>query len=199
MRVASASGSSTELEGCASYWQVEPPLDRGQEEASLQALYNAIAHFLQHTSIPDTLHDSPASRTLIILDDITLLSYLGYPADSLVRFLRALRSLCTRPASASTLLIRAHASPSPISTESTPYPYDEEVLRHLLEVCQTHVEVRPLGSGKSGAVSGEVAVHQGGAATQEVPKGLGRNFGVQYRLGENGASFFRKGMSAGVL
>lgn len=35
-------------------------------------------------------------------------------------------------------------------------PEPDVLLQHLLQLCTYHIEVRPLASGRSGAVSGEV-------------------------------------------
>ncbi|KIJ34830.1 hypothetical protein M422DRAFT_34930 [Sphaerobolus stellatus SS14] len=159
-------------------------------EPSLKGIYDAIS-----TSLRDIQPNDSAAQSLIILDDITMLEFLGIPSLTTSRFLRALRALSHRHSAS--LIIRAHASPISISAESS--PYDSDILQCLLEASHTHVEVRPLTSGRSGAISGEITVHKGGRYTGSLTKGLGRKAGVQYRLGEGGATFFQKGMSAGVL
>jgi hypothetical protein len=37
-------------------------------------------------------------------------------------------------------------------------PEPDSLLQHLLQLCTYHIEVRPLASGRSGAVSGEVCI-----------------------------------------
>ena len=99
---------------------------------------------------------------LVILDDISMLEWIGLPMLEIQRFVRALRavslkvwflsslpSLCIellRQANA-TLVIRHH-----IVTTNEP----DVLLRHVLQVSTYPLQVRPLATGKSGAVSGEV-------------------------------------------
>ncbi|KAJ7496715.1 hypothetical protein FB451DRAFT_1208535 [Mycena latifolia] len=130
--------------------------------------------------------------TLVILDDLAALEWLGVVSPSdLSRFVRALHAAC-RKANA-TLLIRQHVL--------APEPDDGDVLRALRELCTFHVEVRLLASGRSGAVSGQVALHAGPG----VPPGYGgvrllpRSAALQYRLTDAGAVFFERGTGAGVL
>ncbi|KAG9316780.1 hypothetical protein JVU11DRAFT_2844 [Chiua virens] len=85
-------------------------------------------------------------KSIVILDDIATLEWLGFSVLELTRFSRALRALCVKEGA--TLLIRHH-----VLNRSEP----DTLFRHLLQLCSYHVEVRPLSSGRSGAVSGEVS------------------------------------------
>jgi hypothetical protein len=157
----------------------------------LRKLYQLIAQSLREAPLKD-LHDLPSRRTVII-DDITVLELVGVPTIALIRFIRALRALCL--SQSASLIIRAHSS---VSSEPG-ISLDSELLRCLLDSCHAHIEVRPLASGRSGAVSGEIAVHKGGLSLGDELVTAGRSAAMQYRLSDGGAVFFQKGMGAGVL
>jgi len=61
------------------------------------------------------------------------------------------------------------------------------------------VEVRPLSSGRSGAVSGELCLHLGPVESKPSYPLITRSAALQYRLTDGGAMFFNKGTSEGVL
>ncbi|KAF8874564.1 hypothetical protein CPB84DRAFT_1690054 [Gymnopilus junonius] len=130
---------------------------------------------------------SPGMK-LVILDDISMLEWVGFDTTDVVRFVRALRSVCTK--ANATLLVRHH-----IVTPGEP----DEVFRHLLQLCTYHLEVLPLASGRSGSVSGEVALHPGFSAPKDGVKLIPRSAALQYRLTDTGAEFFAKGTSESVL
>jgi len=168
----------------------------GRETISLKLIYEAIVQSLRNSppSLEDIAQTSNTKGELII-DDITILEYIGVPPIEISRFLRALRALCNHHSMS--LLVRAHASPLLISSDSS--PFDSKLLKNLLETCHVHLEVRPLTSGRSGAISGEITVHRGGFSGDVHAKGTGRKAAIHYRLTEGSATFFQKGMSAGVL
>ncbi|KAG2127464.1 uncharacterized protein EDB93DRAFT_1243704 [Suillus bovinus] len=117
------------------------------------------------------------SIPLVILDDITSLEWLGISLLDLLRFTRALRTLCVKMDAA--LVVRHHIV--------TP-PEPDALLQHLLQLCTYHIEVRPLASGRSGAVSGEISVHLG-PSMKDTNEHVVSHF----------AAFFDKGTSTGVL
>jgi len=101
-------------------------------------------------------------------------------------------------------------------------PEPDAFLQHLLQLCTYHIEVRPLASGRSGAVSGEVSilaplsvprkltnaskyqnvkicVHLGPSMKDTKEHLIPRALALQYRLTESSAVFFEKGTSTGVL
>jgi len=125
---------------------------------------------------------------MVLLDDITSLEWIGFPLVDLVRFSRALRSLCFK--SNASLIIRHH-----VVTPDEP----DDLLRHLLQICTYHMDVRPLSSGRSGAVSGEIALHAGSCVDNAEFRLISRNAAVQYRLTDSGAVFFDRGTGGGVL
>ncbi|KAF8576864.1 hypothetical protein K439DRAFT_1418643 [Ramaria rubella] len=183
--------TTTPIKEGGGYFICPPLFSASISEPSLKGLYNVIAQSLWDT-------EAGVAEQIVILDDITLLEHIGAPIIIVTRFIRAIRVLCHRRSAA--LVIRAHASPSFNFGGETGMPFDSDLLRALVDACQVHVEVRPLASGRSGAVSGEIAVHKGGLATSgEGGEGRGRRAAVQYRLGDGGAVFFQRGMGAGVL
>lgn len=101
---------------------------------------------------------------MVIMDDIASLSWTGFSSLDLIRFSRAIRSLCLKVISICALinytlitLNQSHASlviRYHVVTPSEP----DEILRQLLQLCTYYMDVRPLSSGRSGAVSGEVSL-----------------------------------------
>ena len=169
-----------------------PPLFGSENrEPSLKGLYDVVAQSLRGSS------DEDVSQKTVIMDDITFLELIGIPSIAITRFVRAVHVLCRRHTAG--LVIRAHASPA-LNADSG-IPFDSDLSRLLIDICHVLIEVRPLASGRSGAVSGELAVHAGvGSFTERGGKArTGRKGGVQYRLNDGGAVFFQKGMGAGVL
>ncbi|PPQ70457.1 hypothetical protein CVT26_013904 [Gymnopilus dilepis] len=127
-------------------------------------------------------------RKLVILDDVSMLEWIGFGILEVGRFLRALRGVCAK--ANATLVVRHH-----IVTPNEP----DELFRLLLQLCTYHLEVLPLASGRSGTVSGEVALHPGFSAPRDMVKLVPRSAALQYRLTDTGADFFAKGTSEGVL
>jgi hypothetical protein len=144
---------------------------------------------------------------LVILDDITILEWIGFPLIDIIRFSRALRALCLKYNA--TLLIRHHLI--------TPGDADD-LYRHLLQISTYHMEVQPLSSGRSGTVTGEVSfrfevkynnnnnvapkisLHLGmSGRPNKAPELISRNNSLQYRLTESGPDFFERGTSESVL
>ncbi|KAJ7496712.1 hypothetical protein FB451DRAFT_1208510 [Mycena latifolia] len=172
---------------------IESGTREGQGKAPLRPVLDLVVAELGAGNGTDAENDEGAETdTLVILDDLAALEWLGVAlAPDLTRFVRALHAAC-RKANA-TLLIRQHVL--------APEPDDGDVLRVLRELCTFHAEVRPLASGRSGAVSGQVALHAGPG----VPPGYGgvkllpRSAALQYRLTDAGAVFFERGTGAGVL
>ncbi|KIJ97988.1 hypothetical protein K443DRAFT_681125 [Laccaria amethystina LaAM-08-1] len=126
---------------------------------------------------------------LVILDDIATLEWIGFSLLDVSRFARALWGACLK--AKATLIIRHH-----VVTSGDP----DDLFRHLLQMCIYHIDVRPLASGRSGAVSGEVALHLGpstpvGGGVKLIP----RSAAVQYKLADNGPVFFQRGTGGGVL
>lgn len=162
-----------------------PPLqDRGEghtNDISLKCIYDLLSVKLSDSRTNGQI-------PLVILDDITSLEWLGVSLVDLSRFARALRTLCVKMDAA--LVVRHH-----IVTPSEP----DTLLRHLLQLCTYHIEVRPLASGRSGAVSGEVCVHLGPSMKDTNEHVISRTSALQYRLTESSAVFFDKGTSTGVL
>ncbi|KAI0720905.1 hypothetical protein C8Q72DRAFT_788049 [Fomitopsis betulina] len=161
---------------------IDVPSRLRSSDTTLRPLYDVVRTHLQ-TDVADEGH------TLVILDDVSALEWIGYSVVELSRFLRALSALCRKHKAA--FVIRHH-----IITPGDP----DDLLRHLLRLASYHVDVRPLSSGRSGTVSGEIALHAGASRPPAAPiKLIPRSAAVQYRLTDTGATFFNKGTSASVL
>ncbi|KDQ55622.1 hypothetical protein JAAARDRAFT_691454 [Jaapia argillacea MUCL 33604] len=134
------------------------------------------------------LGSNGAEYPLVILDDISSLEWIGFSVLDLTRFLRALLALIFK--FDASLIVRHH-----IITPGDP----DDLLRFLLELCTFHMEVRTLSSGRSGAVSGEIALHPGRTTVPTGFRTVARARAVQYRLTDAGSVFFEKGTGEAVL
>ncbi|KAI8992922.1 hypothetical protein BD414DRAFT_521465 [Trametes punicea] len=128
------------------------------------------------------------SRTLVILDDIASLEWIGVPVVEVTRFARKLCASC-RKLNVS-LIIRHH-----VTTPGEP----DDILKHLLQLCTYHIDVFALSSGRSGSVSGQVALHGGPANLAPAHRFIPRSAAVHYRLTDLGGIFFDRGTGSGVL
>ncbi|KAH7928892.1 hypothetical protein BV22DRAFT_1030077 [Leucogyrophana mollusca] len=163
--------------------KVQPP-SHHEEKREIDAFLCPIYDLLSSALAPSEEH----RETLVILDDIATLQWLGFTSIDLTRFSRSLRNLCAK--ADATLIIRHHlVNP----------PEVEPLLQHLFQLSSYHIEVRPLASGRSGAVSGEVCLHLGPAEGDATCPLTSRAGAIQYRLTDGGAIFFDKGTSGGVL
>ncbi|KAH9940373.1 uncharacterized protein BXZ73DRAFT_42834 [Epithele typhae] len=144
--------------------------------------------FLRIRAALSTSSDDGNNPCLVILDDVSALEWIGLSVDKIANFLRALSSLCRR--AAATLIIRHH-----IITPGEP----DDVLRRLVQLCDSRLDVFPLSSGKSGSVSGQVALHRGPAVGDAMHATVARDAAVHYRLVDGGAVFFDRGTGSGVL
>jgi hypothetical protein len=114
----------------------------------------------------------------------------------------------TNRQSKASLVIRHH-----IVTPAEP----DDLFRLLRQICAYHLDVLPLSSGKSGAVSGEVclfrvfgnllasellsqvALHAGPSVAKPKIKVVPRSQAIQYRLTDTGVVFFERGTGGGFL
>ncbi|KAI9457416.1 hypothetical protein F5148DRAFT_984134 [Russula earlei] len=125
---------------------------------------------------------------LVIFDELSSFEWIGHSASDVSRFARALVASCTR--NGVFLAIRYHiASPDDL----------DDIFRGLFQLCTYHIEVLPLSSGKSSAVSGELALHPGAALNNTPQRVIPRNRALQYRLGEYHSTYFERGMGHAVL
>lgn len=158
------------------------PRSNTDEAASLRVVYDQVTGILEGQQ-----------GGMVILDDISSLAWTGHSLEDLVRFCRALRALCLK--TKTTLVIRHH-----IVTPDEP----DGLFRRLQQMCSYHMDVRPLSSGRSGAVSGEIALHAGPLgpdlrSNSLKVKLLPRQSALQYRLTDSSVVFFERGSSKGVL
>jgi len=130
------------------------------------------------------------TRPLLIIDDLSIVEWVGFAVSEVHRFLRALFYLMRT--NEGSLLIRYH---------SLVLEDPSELQLILLVHCDLHVEVLSLSSGRSTAVSGEIAVHPGpNREPDSEEKGWrSRQKALQYRLSEYGVTFFERGTSTNVL
>ncbi|KAF9482929.1 hypothetical protein BDN70DRAFT_852386 [Pholiota conissans] len=163
--------------------EVHPPAAGGGGNLTTNTSFRVLVDRVQAY-----LDRAQGGSPLIILDDITTLEWIGFSAVEITRFSRALRSVCLK--ANATLLIRHH-----IVTPNEP----DDLFRHLLQISNYHLEVRPLSSGRSGEVSGEISLHPGFSAPSKTIKLINRSTATQYRLTDVGPVFFAKGTSGGVL
>lgn len=124
----------------------------------------------------------PQGTTLVILDDLAHMTWTGEDEGTLVKFLSSLRSLCRKAGAALIVGYRTLSAGSP----------DEAAHRYLLSTCTLHLACRPLSSGRSGSVSGELIARRGPEAwPEEVLTPL--NMVLHYRCTESGAVLFERG------
>jgi len=142
------------------------------------------------------IRDSLGACDLVILDNVSTLEWAGMPPTEVVRLLRALRALCSQKGAA--LLVRAHTV-GPVADVAKGAAAEGVALRHLRATCDAHVEVRPLVSGRSGAVSGEIAMHAGPLIQDRSFVPIRAERALQYRLTDSGAVFFERGTGGNVL
>ncbi|KAM6497605.1 hypothetical protein JOM56_005553 [Amanita muscaria] len=137
------------------------------------------------------VNDIAESSKLVILDDISTLEWIGFTSDDVVRFVRALRGACIK--TNATLIVRHHRVSNDVASD--------DLFSHLYQMCTYHLEVRGLASGRSGSVSGEIALHAGPgtAPTKDSVNLLPRSCAMQYRLTDTSAVFFEKGTGGAVL
>ncbi|KAH9957340.1 hypothetical protein BC827DRAFT_1138180 [Russula dissimulans] len=137
---------------------------------------------------PHILIPHGAAPPLAIFDELSSFEWIGHSASDVSRFARALVTSCTK--NNVFLAIRYHiASPDDL----------DSILRVLLQLATYHIEVLPLPSGKSGAVSGEIALHPGVALNSTPRRVIPRSRALHYRLREYHATYFERGTGHAVL
>ncbi|KAF8490340.1 hypothetical protein F5888DRAFT_1621096 [Russula emetica] len=127
-----------------------------------------------------------ATPTLLIFDELALFEWIGHSELDVSRFARALVS----SSNDIFLVIRYHiAAPDDL----------DHTVRILLQLSTYHIEVLPLSSGKSGAVSGEVRTESLVVCPTTPRRLISRSRALQYRLGEYHATYFERGTGNAVL
>ncbi|KAH9987019.1 hypothetical protein BJV74DRAFT_843197 [Russula compacta] len=125
---------------------------------------------------------------LVIFDELASFEWIGHSALDVSRFARALVASCAK--NDVFLAIRYHiVAPDDL----------DSILRILLQLSTYYIEVLPLSSGKSGAVSGEIALHPGAVLTGTPRRVIPRSRALHYRLGEYHATYFERGTGHAVL
>jgi len=107
-----------------------------------------------------------STPSLVIFDELALFEWIGHSALDVSRFARALVASCAK---ASIIVIASSLTytETPLLPQNDVFlairfhiatPDDlDGILRILLQLATYHIEVLPLSSGRSGAVSGEVS------------------------------------------
>lgn len=200
------------------------PGQAGNAQSVLEPIWTLITEVL---SIPRE------REVTLIIEDIALWEWSAIaPTPEIERFLRAVRALCRKVNHPSSVTFSNSSQVAPTShtdafprtlqsnaaliilyhTLSAADPPTSDVHRLLLETCTTHIDCRPLTSGRSGAVSGEVRcclrdrtfefrnwysqmiTRRGPSSWGTEPPQL-----LQYRLTDASVVFFPKGTSTGVI
>jgi hypothetical protein len=110
-----------------------------------------------------------STNSLVIFDELALFEWIGHSALDVSRFARALVASCAKASSTIVIAPLSYSYipklPSLLQNDvflvirfhmATPDDVDS-ILRILLQLATYHIEVLPLSSGRSGAVSGEVS------------------------------------------
>lgn len=176
------SGSLTYIDALS---LVQPPYQNTSSSSpTLRPLLDSIVNSFLSSKSKTT--ETP--ERLVILDDVSTFEWIGFSLLDVSRFVRALVAACRRENA--TLIIRHHLT---LSDEL------DDLFRCLLQLSTYHLEVRSLSSGRSGAVSGEIALHLGPSTPSNSIKLIPRSSALQYRLTDTGATFFERGTGAAVL
>ena len=103
-------------------------------------------------------------ETLVIVDDLSSLVWIGVSTQEVSRFTRAICALCRKVRALQYSQQAAYLNPRQANVSLvlrhhvvTPGELDD-LLRLLLQLCTYRVEVFPLASGRSGSVSGQVCL-----------------------------------------
>ncbi|TFL02985.1 hypothetical protein BDV98DRAFT_527445 [Pterulicium gracile] len=160
--------------------------------ASLKGCYDRLSSRLSQAS---------QAAELIILDDISTLEWIGYDIADVQKFTRALVALCRK--AQAPLIIRHHvlctSTREPIFTEDES---SDDLFNLLAQLASFHVEIKSLASGRSGSVSGEIALYHGPSlhnVEKSAVKAISRTSALQYRLTDYSAVYFHRGTASGVL
>ncbi|PWN50898.1 hypothetical protein IE53DRAFT_386787 [Violaceomyces palustris] len=163
-----------------------PSSSRGPPPA-LEKMYNILAQKLDHfdnlrssSTATDTTascrDDNPwEARNLVILDDLSALSWSLDATDSngrelntaaqVCQWVRAVRGVCAKTSSSFITLLHADAtsaSRTPSSSTSGPGASDfsdETLFRSQIELADVWIEVKSLTSGRARDCDGEICVH----------------------------------------
>lgn len=161
---------------------VAPSLASSSSEAApLRPLYDLINSTLKgkgkatNTSLSDNLPGP--TETLVIIDDLSALEWMGVDLDDVSKFVRALQARCRSVSAALVQRLIDHTGCSTLtfalclsqtssslvllthgSTTSSPSLPSDTLFRTLYPSVDLLIQCRGLSSGRSGEVSGEVSV-----------------------------------------
>ncbi|KAL7415484.1 hypothetical protein BDY24DRAFT_383101 [Mrakia frigida] len=167
-----------------------------QDDLSLRPLYNLIVSTLKGKgrAVNGTdSDDAPGpTETLVIIDDLSALHWMGVEVDEVSRFVRALQARSRKTSSSLLLLIHG-------STSSPSLPQDT-LFRTLYPSVDLFIQCRGLSSGRSGEVSGELSFTPTPLMSSDTlfpSTSPGKE--LQYKLGDSSVTFFAKGTGYGFL
>ncbi|KAI0686750.1 hypothetical protein BC835DRAFT_1378697 [Cytidiella melzeri] len=151
------------------------------EQPSLRAIFDrTVAHFADEAR--------SLLRTLLVVDDLSILEWIGFSTQEVCRFARALCAACNN--TDTSLIIRYH-----VVTPGNP----DELLRLLFQLCAYRLDVFPLSTGRSGSVSGQISLYPGPGGTELALKTIPRSKALLYRLTDTGFTLFQRGTGSSVL
>ncbi|GAA97027.1 uncharacterized protein L969DRAFT_96914 [Mixia osmundae IAM 14324] len=159
---------------------------------ALQSLYVALSSAIDPSASDD--------HTVVMLDDLTMLHWLGVDSYALIRFYRALITLTTVRRTG--LVVILHSDNTAITTSnavaSDRFAREEDhLLRSLVYASHVWVRLRSLRTQSTG----ELIVQRCPALMQSHPQitSGSRTHALQYKIEDNGPRFFAKGTANGYL
>ncbi|KZO98066.1 hypothetical protein CALVIDRAFT_597067 [Calocera viscosa TUFC12733] len=157
---------------------VVPPIDP-EASVPLRPLFDTIVGALRSVD--------PELPKLLLFDEVSLLEWLVPSQAEVTRFWRALFALKQKMGFGLVVLQSLDAS-------------HNHMIEFLLSSCTMHLEISPLASGRSSAVTGEIAMQRGPLSVSDGPSYKAvRKQALQYRLTESGAVWIERGTGGGML
>lgn len=136
---------------------------------TLQSFYNIIAQYIDE-------------NTLLILDDLNVLLYDGYPMEDIVHFLTKLKAK-------GTLLAVVHAD-----EEGEEDTEQDNFVKSVIYRSNIVLQLQPLNSGLARDVHGELDILYG-PQYQLTNHTLQQSQSMHYKILDNNVHFFAKGIS----
>ncbi|KAI5450571.1 hypothetical protein NCC49_002830 [Naganishia albida] len=175
-----------------------PSLYTDADEPTLQAVYQSIAERI-----------SANGTGLVVLDDLSELLLLGFPAHEVSKFVRSLLALARKHQTILLTHIHTDSLTSANATQSlphTPTPDLDLLLRLMRLGGGVWWRIEGLKTGRSGVVTGEISSHPlvplpldtTTLASCSVPT-IPRSKPLQYRMDDSGVKTFAKGTGEGYL
>lgn len=148
-------------------------------DPSLELMLNQISDALERTN----------ASPLLIIDDLTLLLHSGYPLINIVLFLQQLKQALLKKQGSLLFVIHGDAV---LIDEGSQW---DVFVRTILREADVILRMEGLGSGASRDVHGQLHICRGSTNTDPSFK----SSLLQYKVVDNGATFFAKGLGNGVI